>query len=146
VDTSSWVVRHPKYRPMFRLRSMTESNQLLNLTFFKSLLEKELMSDSVNRHIHSQEFLSFLMKRQLTLSITCAALFLVALLGLPLANYVWPEVMATRVGGFTLSWLILGVLFFPYVWLISFVFIKRSMALEEEEVRRVQELDADSKS
>ena len=42
--------------------------------------------------------------------------------------------MATRVGGFTLTWLILGVLFFPFVWIISYVFIKRSIALEDEEV------------
>lgn len=101
------------------------------------------MSDSTNDRIHSPEFLRFLMKRQLKLSISCAATFMAALLGLPLANYFLPELMATRIAGFTLSWLILGVLFFPYVWIISFVFIRRSMALEEEEVRSVQK---DSKS
>jgi hypothetical protein len=42
--------------------------------------------------------------------------------------------MATRVAGFTLSWLILGVLFFPFVWIISYLFIKRSLRLEEDEV------------
>ncbi len=42
--------------------------------------------------------------------------------------------MAQRIGGFTLSWLILGVLFFPYVWIIARVFITRSMALENDEV------------
>jgi hypothetical protein len=46
--------------------------------------------------------------------------------------------MATRVAGFTLSWLVLGVLFFPAVWAISWFFIKRSIALEEEEVAEVQ--------
>lgn len=99
------------------------------------------MSDSSTDHsdrIHSPEFLKFLMKRQLGLSISCAATFLVALLGLPLANYFLPDLMATRIGGFTLSWLILGVLFFPFVWIISYVFIRRSIALEEEEVRSVQ--------
>ena len=43
--------------------------------------------------------------------------------------------MAQRVGGFTLTWLILGVLFFPYVWIIARLFITRSMALENDEVR-----------
>ncbi|NBV54326.1 MAG: hypothetical protein EBR79_01275, partial [Proteobacteria bacterium] len=33
---------------------------------------------------------------------------------------------------------ILGVLFFPFVWIISFAFIKRSIALEEAEVKEVQ--------
>ena len=84
--------------------------------------------------IHSESFLSSLMRRQLSLSIACAATFLVALLGLPLLNYFAPVFMATRVAGFTLSWLILGVLFFPFVWIISYVFIRRSLRLEEQEV------------
>jgi uncharacterized membrane protein (DUF485 family) len=73
--------------------------------------------------IHSEEFLSGLMKRQLKL------------FGLPLLNYFAPVWMAQRVGGFTLTWLILGVLFFPYVWIIARYFIVRSMALENDEVR-----------
>jgi uncharacterized membrane protein (DUF485 family) len=96
------------------------------------------MSQPTPKHddfIHSEEFLHGLMKRQLKLSITCAAAFLILLLGLPLANYFAPELMARRVGGFTLSWLILGVLFFPYVWIIAKFFINRSMALEADEVR-----------
>ena len=77
------------------------------------------------------------MRRQLRLSIACAGTFLVALLGLPLLNYFAPDAMATRVFGFTLTWLILGVLFFPFVWVIAFVFIRRSIALEEAEVEVV---------
>ena len=84
--------------------------------------------------IHSESFLHSLMRRQLKLSIACAGAFLVALLGLPLLNYFYPEAMATRVFGFTLTWLVLGVLFFPFVWVIAFVFIRRSIALEDEEV------------
>jgi uncharacterized membrane protein (DUF485 family) len=87
--------------------------------------------------IHSEAFLHSLMRRQLRLSIICAATFLIALLGLPLLNYFFPEAMATRVFGFTLTWFILGVLFFPFVWIISYVFIKRSIALERAEVEEV---------
>ena len=81
--------------------------------------------------IHSDEFLRLLMRRQLRISVICAATFLLALFGLPLANYFFPELMARRVFGFTVSWFILGVLFFPLVWAIAWIFIKRSMALEE---------------
>jgi uncharacterized membrane protein (DUF485 family) len=88
--------------------------------------------------VHSESFLGSLMRRQLRLSIACAAAFLVALLGLPLLNYFAPDLMATRIAGFTLTWLILGVLFFPFVWIISYTFIKRSIALEEEEVNSVK--------
>jgi uncharacterized membrane protein (DUF485 family) len=89
--------------------------------------------------IHSEEFLQGLMKRQLRLSIACASAFLLLLLGLPLLNYLAPDFMAQRVGGFTLSWLVLGVLFFPYVWIIARWFITRSMALEAAEVKLAQE-------
>jgi uncharacterized membrane protein (DUF485 family) len=93
---------------------------------------------SSNDVVHSESFLRSLMHRQLRLSIGCATTFLVALLGMPLMNYFAPELMATRVGGFTLSWLILGVLFFPFVWIISYAFIKRSIALEQDEVTSVK--------
>ena len=99
------------------------------------------MSSSTPPHddaIHSESFLRTLMRRQLALSVTCAATFLVALVGLPLLNYFHPVFMATRVAGFTLSWLILGVRFFPFVWIISYFFIKRSIALEEDEVNSVE--------
>src|SRR3954467_15672358 len=93
--------------------------------------------------IHSESFLHLLMARQLKLSIACALTFVLALFGLPLANYFAPEFMATRVFGFTLTWFVLGVLFFPYVWLIAWVFIKRSIALEQTEVNEVNRRDAE---
>jgi uncharacterized membrane protein (DUF485 family) len=88
--------------------------------------------------VHSESFLRSLMRRQLSLSISCASTFLVVLLGLPLLNYFAPELMAKRVAGFTLSWLVVGILFFPFVWIISYVFIQRSIALEDEEVRQAR--------
>lgn len=87
-----------------------------------------------DNYIHSEEFLAGLMRRQLKLSIACAVSFVIVLFGLPLANYLAPALMATRVGGFPLSWLVLGVLFFPYVWVIARIFISRSIALESAEV------------
>ncbi len=88
--------------------------------------------------VHSEDFLHTLMRRQLKLSISCAAAFLVGLIGLPLLNYYQPVLMATRVAGFTLSWLLLGVMCFPVVWVVSWIFIRRSIWLEEDEVRQVK--------
>ena len=85
--------------------------------------------------LHSEEFLRLLMRRQLRLSISIASIFGLFLLLLPLANYFAPDLMAKRVFGFTLTWLILGVLFFPLVWLLSWYFIKSSTTLETEEIR-----------
>jgi uncharacterized membrane protein (DUF485 family) len=92
------------------------------------------MQDPGKLDIHSESFLHSLIMKQLRLSVLCAAAFLVMLVGLPLANFFIPELMATRIGGFTLSWLILGVAFFPAVWLIAYIFIRRSITLEEAEV------------
>ncbi len=86
--------------------------------------------------IHSEAFLAQLMRRQLRLSVGCALSFAIVLLALPGLNYFVPDLMATRVGGFTLTWLILGILFFPFVWVISWVFIRRSLAMEAEEAAR----------
>ena len=94
--------------------------------------------------IHSESFLHSLMARQLKLSIACALMFMLALLGLPLVNYFLPELMATRVFGFTLTWFVLGVLFFPFVWIISWIFIRRSIALEEEEAAAASEATIES--
>lgn len=96
--------------------------------------------------VHSESFLRSLLRRQLGLSAACAATFLAALLGMPLLNYFAPGLMATRVAGFTLSWLLLGVLFFPFVWVISWYFIRRSIALEEEEVLRARRGSSDSRT
>ena len=87
---------------------------------------------------HSEAFLHRLMERQLRLSIACAATFVIALIALPLLNYYAPELMNRRIFGFTLTWFVLGVLFFPFVWIISYYFIKRSIALEEAEARSVE--------
>ena len=88
--------------------------------------------------IHSDEFLHALMRKQLRLSIACAASFLLVLMGLPLANYFWPELMVKRVFGFTLTWFVLGIGFVPVVWLIAWIFIRRSIALEEAEAASVE--------
>ncbi len=89
--------------------------------------------------IHSDAFLARMMRDQLKLSIACALCFVVALVALPLLNYFQPAFMAQRIFGFTLTWLILGVLFFPFVWVISYVFIKRSIALENAEAQAAQD-------
>ena len=93
--------------------------------------------------MHSEEFLHALMRKQLKLSIACALAFLVVLLGLPLANYFLPELMATRIFGFTLTWFLLGIGFVPVVWVISYYFIRRSIALEEEEVAEVTKTESE---
>ena len=75
------------------------------------------------------------MKRQARIGLRVAAGFLLVLLGLPLLNLYEPDLMATRIGGFSLTWLVLGMLLYPLMWVLSWSFVKGSDRIEEEIVR-----------
>ena len=87
------------------------------------------------RGMNDKELLRSVMRRQAGLSLRVAAVFLGLIFVLPLINLYLPALAATNVGGFSLTWLILGVLFYPITWGLSAYFIKRSNALEETIVR-----------
>ena len=78
------------------------------------------------------------MHRQAGLSIRVASLFIVIVLGLPLFNLFQPTIATKSIGGFPLSWLFLGVLFFPITWLMSYYFVRRSDQLEAETVVEIK--------
>ena len=60
-----------------------------------------------------------MMKKQLRLSLSVAVVFIAVLVGLPLVNLYLPDLAKTNIGGFSLTWLILGVLFYPLTWFLS---------------------------
>jgi len=69
--------------------------------------------------------------RQARLSLSVGGVFLVALLAIPLVNMAWPTWVARPVAGFPLGWLVLGVLFYPLTWALSWIFIRKSNDLED---------------
>jgi uncharacterized membrane protein (DUF485 family) len=89
----------------------------------------------VDRKLTSQEaedLMNRVMKRQAGLSLRVAVVFLTILILLPLFNLYAPELAATSVLGFPLTWLILGVLFYPITWALSNYFVTRSDQIEAE--------------
>ncbi len=70
------------------------------------------------------------MRKQAVLSIGVSLVFLIILFGLPLFNLWFPELASRPVLGFTLSWLILGVLFYPVTWALSWYYIRESDRIE----------------
>ena len=66
------------------------------------------------------------MRRQARLALRIAAVFVLILVGLPLLNLYAPEAMAARVGGFTLTWLLLALLFYPVTWILSWLYVRGS--------------------
>jgi len=91
--------------------------------------------------MHSEEYLHVLMTKQLKISMKLFSIFAFIVIGMPLANYYLPEIMNARIFGFTLSWLLLGVLFYPLTWLISYIYVKQSIAFEEEAATWVDPLE-----
>ncbi len=83
------------------------------------------------------------MGRQAALSLRVASVFLVLIFGLPLVNWLLPELAATRVGGFTLTWLFLGVLFYPLTWVLSGYFIRASDRIEADLVAEYTKVKGD---
>ena len=75
---------------------------------------------------------SAMMRRQAALSIRVAAIFLILIFGLPLVNWLLPQIALAPVGGFTLTWLLLGILFYPITWLLSGYFIRESDRIEAQ--------------
>src|SRR4051794_23310720 len=70
------------------------------------------------------------MRRQAALSLRVAAVFVVLVLGVPLVNYLLPEVANSPVFGFTATWLFLGVLIYPITVALSFYFVHQSNRIE----------------
>ena len=73
-----------------------------------------------------------LMRKQGGLGLRVASAFLVLILGVPLANYALPEAANTPIGGFTATWLFLGILIYPITVGLSFYFVAKSNRIEAE--------------
>ena len=73
-----------------------------------------------------------MMKKQLRLSLSVAIVFVIILVGLPLVNLYLPDLAKTPIMGFSLTWLILGVLFFPLTWFLSSWFVKGTERIDAE--------------
>lgn len=82
-------------------------------------------------HRHAQ-LVERMMKKQAALGLRVSLVFLVLLIGIPLFNLYFPQQAATPVAGFTVTWLILGILFFPITWLLSIYFVRESEKIEAE--------------
>ena len=72
------------------------------------------------------------LRRQLALSVRVALIFSIVLFGLPLVNWLLPFIANLNVGGFTLTWLLLAVLFYPLTWFLAGYFIKESDKIEHD--------------
>lgn len=83
----------------------------------------------------AEALMNRVMKRQASLSLRIAAVFITILILLPLFNLFAPEIAAKSISGFPLTWLLLGVLFYPLTWILSGYFVKQSDRIEADITR-----------
>ena len=88
--------------------------------------------NATTRHDDRRALADRMIRRQSRLSLRLAAVFVAALVLLPLVNLLLPDLAGARVGGFTLSWLGLAVLFYPFTVLLSALFVRGSDRIEAE--------------
>lgn len=88
--------------------------------------------DQVVRGFYCEHSLKLIMSRQLRLSLSLFAVFVVILIGLPLMNYYLPALANYRIWGFTVSWFLLGIVFYPLTWAVAYIYVKRSLKLENQ--------------
>lgn len=79
-----------------------------------------------------------LMRRQAGLGLRVSAVFLLLLFGLPLLNLFAPDLASARVGGFTFTWLFLGVLFFPITWVLAAYYVRATERIERESAEEMR--------
>lgn len=90
------------------------------------------------QHHSDAELAGQLMRRQASLSLRVAAVFLFLILAVPLANQFAPAWSQQPVLGFPLSWFLLGILFYPITWALSTYFVRASEKLESEEAAMIR--------
>lgn len=84
---------------------------------------------------YGEVFLQDLIRRQLSLSLSVAAVFLLVLLGMPLVYVLIPELGMVQVLGLPLHWVVLAVLMYPFLWLLAAYYIRAAKQREDEFTR-----------
>jgi hypothetical protein len=92
----------------------------------------EALQEIAEQTAYGEVLLEDLIRRQLMLAISVAAVFVAILFGLPLMNLVFPELVQMRVLGLPMSWLALAVLVYPFLWLLAVYFVSTSRKNEDE--------------
>ncbi len=93
---------------------------------------QEALQEVAEQTAYGEIFLADLISRQVTLSLAVAATFLATIFSIPLFNYFLPSIATIRVLGFTLSWLLLGVLVYPLIWGLAFYYVSTSKGYEDD--------------
>ena len=94
--------------------------------------DDEALQEIAEQTPYGEILLEDLIRRQLRLGVSVAAVFLIILLGLPLMNLGFPGLEQMHVLGLPMAWLGLAMLIYPFVWVLAWYFVVTSRKYEDE--------------
>ena len=94
--------------------------------------DEDALQEIAEQTPYGEILLEDLIRRQLRLAVSVAAVFLVVLFGLPLMSLLFPDLVTVRVLGLPMSWLALAVLIYPFLWTLAVYFVSTSRKYEDE--------------
>lgn len=90
------------------------------------------LQEIVDGTSYGEVFLQDLIRRQLSLSLGVAAIFLSLLLGMPLVYTLFPELGSVTALGLPIHWLLLAGLMYPFLWLLAAYYTRAAKRREDE--------------
>ncbi len=120
-------------------RTGTEPDDELDLRELEAIVPADpALLEVAEQTAYGEILLADLVRHQLGLSLRVAGMFLIALLGLPLVDLLFPGVAATPVFGLPLSWLSLAALVYPFLWVLAAYYVSAAKKYEDEFTRLVR--------
>jgi len=86
-------------------------------------------------------YMGSLMRDQLLLALRILLVLVVSVASLPLVFHLWPGLAGVRVVGVPLAWLLLGVLVYPWLIVLGWVYVRRAEAHERDFADLVDEVE-----
>jgi len=85
-------------------------------------------------------FMRSLLREQLRLALRILAVLALTVGSLPLVFHLFPELAAVRLVGVPLAWLFLGVLVYPFLILLGWLYVRQAEANESDFADLVEEV------
>lgn len=86
-------------------------------------------------------YMASLLREQLRLALLVLTALALTIGALPLVFHLFPELSATRVYGMPLSWLLLGVLSYPWLLTLGWFYVRRAERTERDFVDLLNEAE-----
>ena len=86
-------------------------------------------------------YMASLLREQLRLALVVLGALALTLGSLPALFHFFPALAAARVAGMPLSWLVLGVLAYPWLFALGWFYVRRAEATERDFIDLVNEVE-----